>query len=296
MADQCRYGNVTRSNVAEIILGNGLLLQPATRGRWRYVRDLSFSVWQINTFICLLFPQWNGLEWESPGSPWSSCSRRDKEKVQQRRCRAVNQLYPSSLPPHTAYLPVSTLRQRPSCLFLTLYYCTIRSDEVWSRSLWIRFTSDWFPTSGFLTVSNPDSITGPSFSCWYKCLRLKNTPSDTSRHQVWERERTQQTADAGWLPWGATSRRPVIKVWSSVFSVNPCCDFNALCQIGVNQFKSFNLSTLDALDFICFMFYSARRSAHLYIIKGSFKILSGFCVCVCVCDLVIRQMFYCLVA
>jgi len=61
--------------------------------------------------------------------------------------------------------------------------------------------------------------------------------------------------------------------------VNLCCVLNALCQSVVNQFKSFNLRTLDASDYTCFMFYSARCTAHPDMIKGSFNILNFVFLC-----------------
>lgn len=74
-----------------------------------------------------------------------------------------------------------------------------------------------------------------------------------------------------------------------LFIVHLCCVFHALCQSGVSQFGNLNLGTLDAVDFICSVFCSARLSAHPGVIKGSFNIcnllgvfsffLSFLCVC-----------------
>lgn len=103
------------------------------------------------------------------------------------------------------------------------------------------------------------------------------------------RKRTQDTlthtdADTGSLPAGS-----VHGLGQTLFEcnfVNLCCVLNALCQSGVNRFKSFNLCTLDALDYICFMFYSARFTAHPDMIKGSFNICN---VSFCVCFFIVRQ-------
>lgn len=80
----------------------------------------------------------------------------------------------------------------------------------------------------------------------------------------------------------------LVKLCSSVFFVNLCCVLNALCQSGVNHFQSFNLGTLDALDYIRFMFYSARFTAHPDMIKGSFNICN---VSFRLCFSAIQQMF-----
>lgn len=126
-----------------------------------------------------------------------------------------------------------------------------------------------FEPSGFLTlkvkassstVKSPFSLS--SLCCSPLFLTLCNTGCPQIRADIRDRPNKDDTGGVA-----ARSNCPVVRL--CIF-VNLWCVFNALCHSGVNQFKSFNLCTLDASDCICFVFYSAHPDT----IKGSIQILN----------------------
>lgn len=86
---------------------------------------------------------------------------------------------------------------------------------------------------------------------------------------------THADVDTGSLLGGKCLQIWVKWVFFVLFFLNLYCVLNTVCRSGINGFKSFSLSTLDALDFIHFMFDSARFTAHPGEIKGSFNICNG---------------------